>query len=258
METPGGLEIPRRFMRSGVDDEGWEVESAAWLIEHMCREVGLTDLRDTELLDMGCGVKFTRLFVNHGLAIKQYVGVDVYREMIEFLQANVDDPRFEHLHINVKNDLYNPEGDPFSADLRLPLGDRTFDLICLFSVFTHLPPEDYRTMLTILRRHVRPEGTLFFSLFIDELTEGGHGLMDSWSRLLKADPRWLESVPDALNADGSRRVEKFRELDPARPGLFAVYSEDFARELIEETGWSVVKLSLPNRYIQPSFVCEPA
>jgi SAM-dependent methyltransferase len=258
METRGGLEVPRRFMRSGVDDEAWEVESAAWLIEFMCRQVGLSDLRDTELLDMGCGVKLTRLFVNDRVPIKRYVGVDVYREMIEFLQENVDDPRFEYVHVNVKNELYNPEGDPFSPDLRLPVGERQFDLICLFSVFTHLPPDDYRTMLTVLRPYLRPDGRLFFSLFIDQLTEDGHGLMDSWSTLLKADSQVLESIPDALDADGRRRIEKFRELDPTRPGLFAVYSEEYARELIEETGWAVVKMSPPNRYIQHSFVCQPA
>jgi SAM-dependent methyltransferase len=258
METRGELEIPRRFMRSGVDDEAWEAESAAWLIEYMCRQVGLVDLRDTELLDMGCGVKFTRLFVNDQIPIKRYAGVDVYREMIEFLQANVEDPRFEYVHIDVKNELYNPDGNPFSADIRLPFGEGSFDLVCLFSVFTHLPPDDYRTMLTVLRPYVRPRGKLFFSLFIDELTEGGHGLIDSWARSLQADPRLMEWLPDALDADGGRRVEKFRELDPTRPGLFAVYSEEYARELIAETGWRVVQLSPPNRYIQHSFVCTPA
>lgn len=258
METHGRLEVPRRLMRSGVNDEAWEVESAAWLIEFMCQQVGLVDLGDTELLDMGCGVKFTRLFVNEGVPIKRYVGVDVFREMIEFLQANVDDPRFEYVHVNVRNELYNPEGDPFSPDFRLPVAEGQFDLICLFSVFTHLPPDEYRTMLTALRPYLRPDGKLFFSLFIDELTEGGHGLMDSWSRWIQADPQLLESLPDALDADGGRRVEPFRELEPTRPGRYAVYSEEYARELIEETGWRVLKLSPPDRYIQHSFVCAPA
>ncbi len=252
------LEIPRRFRRSAAVSEQWEAESASWLIEYMCRQVGLADLQETELLDVGCGVKFTRLFVNEGKPIKRYAGVDVYREMIEFLQANVEDPRFEYVHVDVKNELYNPEGGPFSTNLQLPFGGSAFDLICLFSVFTHLPPDDYRTMLTVLRRYVRSDGNLFFTLFIDELTEGGHGLMDSVSRLLADDPRLLESKPEALDADGRRRVERFRELDSSRPGLHAVYSEDYACELIEETGWRVVRLSPPNHYIQHSFVCRPA
>ena len=53
------LEIPRRFRRSAAVSEQWEAESASWLIEYMCRQVGLADLQETELLDVGCGVKFT-------------------------------------------------------------------------------------------------------------------------------------------------------------------------------------------------------
>ena len=36
--------------------------------------------------------------------------------MIEFLQAEVEDRRFEYVHVNVKNGLYNPEGAPFSDE----------------------------------------------------------------------------------------------------------------------------------------------
>jgi hypothetical protein len=51
-------------------------------------------------------------------------------------------------------------------------------VICLYSVFTHLSPADYVTMLKILRRYVRPEGRLV-PLFVDELTDDGLGLSTS-------------------------------------------------------------------------------
>ena len=82
---------------------------------------------------MGCGVKFTRFLINEGKPIKRYVGVDVYREMIEFLQANVDDPSFEYFHINAKNELYNPEDVALPTNFQLPFREGAFDLICLFS-----------------------------------------------------------------------------------------------------------------------------
>jgi SAM-dependent methyltransferase len=257
VERSRRLEVPRRFTRGAMADEEWEMDSAAWLVEYMCERVGLADLHQTEVLDMGCGVKFTKLFLNHLVPIGHYVGVDVNQGMIEFLQANVDDPRFEFFHLNVKNGLYNPHGEAFDGDVRLPVRDRKFDLICLFSVFTHLAPDDYRTMLTILRRHVRPDGILFFSAFIDELTEGGHGLMDSMSRTLESDPRLAEIV--GSTASGSTRpVQPFRDLDPTRPLRLAVYSKDFARKLIEANSWRVVSLSEPDLYIQHNFVCAPA
>ena len=54
-------------------------------------------------------------------------------------------------------------------------------------------------MLTVLRRYVRYEGSLFFALFIDELTEGGHGLIYPASRWLADDPRLLEVEAERLS-----------------------------------------------------------
>ena len=36
---------------------------------------------------MGCGVKVTQAILNHDIPIRSYTGVDVYGEMIEFLQG---------------------------------------------------------------------------------------------------------------------------------------------------------------------------
>ena len=74
----------------------------------MCDAIGLTDLSRTELLDVGCGTKFSEAFLNHDVPIKRYVGIDIYGEMIEFLQHEVDDPRFEYVHLDVRNELYHP------------------------------------------------------------------------------------------------------------------------------------------------------
>jgi hypothetical protein len=49
----------------------------------------------------------------------------------------------------------------------------------------------------------------------------------------------------------------FRDLDPAHPLKWAVYSEEFARELIEGTGWKALTLSPPNVHIEHHFVCAP-
>ena len=84
------------------------------MAQYVCATLGLRDLADTELLDVGCGTKFTEAFLNDGLAIKRYVGVDVYGEMVEFLQESADDPRFEYFHLDVRNELYNPDAPPMT------------------------------------------------------------------------------------------------------------------------------------------------
>jgi SAM-dependent methyltransferase len=249
------LRIPDEFRR-GATREAASIESAVWLIEHMCSLLGLDDLGDTEILDVGCGIKFTRALIDRSLPVEKYVGIDVYREMIDFLRETVDDPRFEYFHIDVCNERYNPDGEVLSDDTRLPVGDRKFDVICLFSVFTHFAPHDYRSMLKVLRPYVKPDGRLFYTLYIDEITEGGYGLMDVMRARIRQDAP-AERIAEAL-ASGTGTIETFRDLNPADPLKWAVYSEPHARKLIERTGWKVLSLSPPtNAYIQHHFVCAP-
>ena len=108
------LEIPREFNRSAspLRDPAAAEESAVFLIRHACDVLGVPDLSGLEVLDAGCGTKFTQAFLNHGIPVKAYVGVDVYADLIEFLQENVADPRFDYHHIDVRNELYNPDALP--------------------------------------------------------------------------------------------------------------------------------------------------
>jgi SAM-dependent methyltransferase len=250
------LRVPMRLRRGALkSDEDASIESAAWLIDHMCEHVGLADLGDTEVLDFGCGVKFTQALINRSLPIKRYVGVDIDSEMIRFLDDHVADPRFEHHYVDVQNDLYNPNGEPLSKTTRLPIEGQAFDLICLFSVFTHLAPHDYRALLELLRRFAKPDGKLFFSLFIDQQTDGGHGLIDQWKEAVSRMPR--DELARLLEADpeAAQPIETFRDLDPREPLRLAVYSERYARELITGTGWEIVELAPPDVYIQHHFLC---
>jgi SAM-dependent methyltransferase len=261
MASRGELHVPKNLLAAGRD-EGKAMESALWLLEHMREQLGLDDLGDTEVLDFGCGVRFSLALIDHGLPIKKYVGVDVSREVIDFLRGSVDDPRFEYFRINVHNEAYNPDGEILSEDLELPINGRTFDLVCLFSVFTHLAPDDFRTMLKLLRRFVTTDGRLFFTLYLDESTEHGRGLMDRWwANAISKLPR--EEVTRAMEkprTTGARPTKAFIDLAPDTPLKWAVYSEPYARSLIEESGWKVLTLSPPdiNTYIQHHFTCAPA
>ena len=249
-DDPGGrrLHVPDRLRKGARRSEERSIESAVWLIGHMCEHLGLSDLGDTELLDYGCGVKFTQAILERDLPLRRYVGLDADGDMIAFLRENVSDPRFEYFHIDAQNDLYNPDGEPLSEKTVLPIEGQTFDVICLFSVFTHLDPDDYRTLLKLLRRHAKPDGRLFYTLYIAELTPGGHGLIDAFARRMGHEGS-SEGYRPATAEEGG-----FRDLDPGRPLMWALFSEEYARELIEGTGWEVVELSQPEEYIQHHFV----
>lgn len=246
------LQVPPALRRGALKgDDAEYIRSGRALIELLSRRLGLPDLGGLRVLDMGCGTKLVQAFLAHDLPVGHYTGVDLYREMIDFLAATVDDPRFDFHHVDTHNAMYNPGGVPLDAATRLPLPEASFDLISLFSVFTHLEPHDYVAMLRLLRRYVAPGGTLVFSLFVNEPTAGGHGLIDGIQRSLRAEGRGEEAA---------RALEAVPDFIDAGPGTlqWALYSRRHALGLLEGTGWRVESLNDPEEYIQHYFVCRPA
>jgi hypothetical protein len=84
---------------------------------------------------------------------------------------------------------------------------------------------------------------------VNELTPGGHGLIDGVQRNLDPEQRARQAaapapVPDFVDAG---------------PGTlqWALYSRKHALALIEGTGWRVESLNDPEEYIQHYFVCRP-
>lgn len=217
------LRVPPELRRGAAKgDESVQVEQGVRLLSLVRDRLGLTTLAHTRILDVGCGTKLAQAILNRGLEVERYFGLDVYRAMIEFLQANVKDPRLSFAHVDFHNEMYNPGGRKMTPGDRLPVGDERFDAIVLFSVFTHLAPDDYRCMLEILRKHVVDDGRLLFTLFIDP-------------------------TPSA----------DFRDAVPNKPLLWAYYSEAYARELIRGSGWEIESLHPPTEDTQHYFVCRP-
>lgn len=232
------LEVPKELQRSRTKDEEAAQRSAVALLEVLAQELDRPDLGDRSILDVGCGVKFSQALIEHDLPLGSYTGVDVHRPVIDHLSAAVDDPRFDYHHVDFFNARYNPSGTPMTADSVLPVGDRTFDLICGFSLMTHLDPTDFASMLAIMRRHAHESTRLVFTAFIDEHTDGGHGVIDQYSR--------------AMGADASTG-EPFRDFFPDDVLRVALYSKDLARSIIEASDWSIVAIKDPTPYAQHLF-----
>ncbi|MEM7691472.1 MAG: class I SAM-dependent methyltransferase [Pseudomonadota bacterium] len=249
-----GLEVPVELRRGRHrNNQESSVASAVKILNYLAHHLGLKDFSATDMLDMGCGVKFTQAFLNEELPIRKYVGVDLYPEMIDFLKKTVVDPRLSYYHANFQNEMYNPNGRPLARFQELPLAGTQFDVITLLSVFTHLEPKDYVSMLRLLRKYVKPDGRLIYSLFIDEFTEGGFGLIDTYQKVLEKNSALAEAPKDL-----KRVVAPFRDLDPSQPLKWALYSEAHARELIEGTGWEVLSLTPPPAsWLQHHFLLKP-
>ena len=220
------LDIPQKFRRNShmVKEAGYD-ESAKAIIQLMAERLGLDDFSNTNILDVGCGTRFSAYMINNNIPIKSYTGIDVNNEIISFLQEKATplNTRFRYVHWPVKNALYNPEGTPLPLQETLPI-DGQFDVIWLFSVFTHLDPDDASAMLRILRQYISPTGKLIFTCRINNEVDG-----------------FVDRIPE-------------------QPLLRAVFSQTLMENLIAINGWRIDEFykNDPRDFIRNYYICSAA
>jgi ubiquinone/menaquinone biosynthesis C-methylase UbiE len=102
------------------------------------------------LVDVGCGSGRLAVRLSDYL-LGEYVGTDILPRLLDYARRTVGRPdwRFEHV-----------EG------LTLPVADHSVDMVCFFSVFTHLLHEEIYVYLRESARAVKQGGTVVFS-FLD-------------------------------------------------------------------------------------------
>ena len=219
--------VPEEFNRNAknVQELGPAADTGLSLIRYMCERIGIPDLGDKDVLDFGCGTRFADTIINRNVPVRAYVGIDVFKPMIDFLSENVSDPRLSFYHLNAWNPIYNPDGESMSPTTVLPIGHRTFDVACMFSVITHQLPADALSILTILRGQVRSNASLFFSACLED---GDFG---------------------------------YREGTPESPGALSIYTPTLIETLVQRAGWRIVSIEPRNANDLPildSYLCAPA
>lgn len=219
------LVVPSEFSRNSpkVTSLMTPEESGVWLLEWMRLQIGFESYADKKVLDFGCGVRFTQAIINTEYPMGRYLGVDVYRPMIEFLQKNVRDGRFAYHCLDAYHRMYSPRGRALTPDTVLPIGEQDFDVVCMFSVITHQYPDDSRSIFSMLRRHVGVRGHLFFTCFLDD------------------------------------SISTFEDRSRQRNGGMVFYNPDFLTGLVESCGWRRVGVAPSvGPLVGPSFVYRPA
>jgi cyclopropane fatty-acyl-phospholipid synthase-like methyltransferase len=69
--------------------------------------------------------------------------------------------------MNNLNKRYNPSGDEYSRESNLLFEDGYFDIIYLFSVFTHLIKNDIRMYLGDFREILNQDGRIFLTAYVE-------------------------------------------------------------------------------------------
>jgi SAM-dependent methyltransferase len=191
-----------------------------YLLECLRRRFEWQSFADKKLLDLGCGVRFARTICNLGIPFGTYVGVDVKRKAIDWLNANLQDPRFLFKRFDARNAYYNPKGtSSHGADALVRLGVPTCDGASMFSVITHQSPDEAQKTFQQLRNAVANHGKLYFTAFTDETLAG------------------------------------YAERDQAAPGHMSTYPPQQLIELAESGGWRVTAVYEKDSLQQTAFVC---
>ena len=130
----------------------------------------LAELRpDERVLDIGCGCGQMALHLEKYLDENgSYAGVDIHRPSIRWCQKNIGARRsnFQFAHIDVRNFAYNPDGKHRAETYQFPFEDRSFDLILLKSVFTHMRPPEVSNYLREVSRLLRSNGRCLATFFL--------------------------------------------------------------------------------------------
>lgn len=122
------------------------------------------------VLEIGCGIGRMALPLTQFLEppAGRYTGFDVVPAGIEWCRQNIAAAyaNFEFLHLDFRNQLYNPEGRLGDGDTALPFEGGSIDFLFMTSVVTHLDPGYTAFYLREAARVLRPAGRLFVTAFV--------------------------------------------------------------------------------------------
>ena len=147
----------------------WKPEAFARACVGARTELELAGLKpDHRVLDVGAGIGNLAV----GLLEKQhrgsYDGVEIKPEAVDWCRRAITSrhPTFRFHHADLSSVAYNPGGRDTPATYRFPFPDRSFDVIFLGSVYTHLLPDEAGNYIREMARVLAPGGFCVASYFL--------------------------------------------------------------------------------------------
>jgi SAM-dependent methyltransferase len=152
----------------GVDPRGVFCGPSAEFVGYF---IQLADLKPaSSVLDVGCGLGRMAYMLTGYLdpASSRYEGFDIIGRLIAWAQSSFSPlhPNFHFQKVNIHNQLYNPGGTLGPSEFRFPYEDKSFDLVFLTSVFTHMFAPELRHYVDEIHRVLRPGRTVLMTCFL--------------------------------------------------------------------------------------------
>lgn len=168
-----------RFTGQAGDDF---VEISQPLVDALTAAAGLTE--SSKVLDIGSGIGALAIPLTRVLSAEgSYDGLDPVRSGIDWCASRITPrfPNFRFTHADVANAEYNPRGKIDPAEYVLPYADDSFDVVVLYSVFTHMGEAEMEHYVAEIARVLRPGGKVLASYLLineetRESTEAGRGM----------------------------------------------------------------------------------
>jgi ubiquinone/menaquinone biosynthesis C-methylase UbiE len=160
-------DLPPLHLRRYVGPLGSFESSGAEFMGYLRSLAGLRP--DERVLDIGCGCGQMALHLKNYLDEKgSYVGVDIHRPSISWCEQKIArrHKNFQFAHIDVRNLAYNPNAAQRAEAYKFPFANRSFDLILLKSVFTHMRPPEVSNYLNEVARLLKSDGRCLATFFL--------------------------------------------------------------------------------------------
>jgi SAM-dependent methyltransferase len=176
-----------RIRSTGMQGEfgGRKFRASGELIASQLTEMVGLKMSD-RVLEVGCGSGRFALPMVRKLAAGRYVGLDIDPIQVAACRTNrtLLDRQFQFVLADINSDLYNPNGTASADTYRLPFEDASFDVVFLYSVFTHLFPSECRNYAREIMRVLRPGGRCAVTVLLTDQGTGEikfiHREHDAW------------------------------------------------------------------------------
>jgi SAM-dependent methyltransferase len=122
---------------------------------------------DHRILDIGSGIGnlAVALLASHRGG---YDGIEIHPEALAWCQRAITPrhPGFRFHRADLASRAYNPNGQVRASVYRFPFDDRTFDVVFLASIFTHMLPDAVEHYVHEIARVLKPGGLCVESYFL--------------------------------------------------------------------------------------------